>query len=267
MNKWIFRQPENQNTMNITAYVINLDRRPDRRDRFFAHPDAHHFTRVSAVDKLDLAKHAYLKDNLFNSQPILDWFPFRTEVTLGEVACTLSHIECWRKIAANPNLLNHDYAIVAEDDIVLIPDFAAVWQRVLNIKSVAERKYDLMTLHRLHTTVPNDGSTTAQLASLTSTLHCGSFANVRHYDSASAALYAIKKSFAQALIRQLQSTKPYWLADLFSRFCAPEQLIAIIPMLGSTPLHGQDSDLESERINVIQQTSFSGSLKPNSSKI
>lgn len=235
--------------MNIPAYVINLDRRTDRRERFFAHPDAHHFTRVSAVDKLDLEKHAYLKDNLFNSQLILDRY-FRTEVTLGEIACTLSHIECWRKIATNPNLLGHDYAIVAEDDIVLIPDFAAVWQRVLNIKSITERKYDLITLHRLSLAVPNDGSSTPQLASLTSVLHCASFNNVRHYDSAGAALYAIKKSFAQALIRQLQTSKPYWLADLFSCFCAPEQLIAIIPMLGSTPLHGKDSDLELERVRT-----------------
>lgn len=239
--------------MNIPAYVINLDRRPDRRERFFAHPDAHHFTRVSAVDKLDLAKHAYLKDNLFNSQPILDWFPMRNEVTLGEIACTLSHIECWRKIATNPNLLNHDYAIVAEDDIVLIPDFAAVWQRVLNIKSITERKYDLITLHRLNLAVPSDGSKTSQLATLTSVLHCASFDNVRHYDSSGSALYAIKKSFAQALIRQLQNEKPYWLADSFSRFCAPEQLIAIMPMLGSTPTHEHDSDLEMERINAWQK--------------
>lgn len=71
------------------------------------------------------------------------------------------------------------------------------------------------------------------------------------YDNTGSALYLIRKSLAQAIMHKLKTKKPYWLADGFTKFCNPENMMMTLPLLG----YIQDdfsSDLEEERIQQIQ---------------
>lgn len=71
------------------------------------------------------------------------------------------------------------------------------------------------------------------------------------YDNTGSALYLIRKSLTQAIIHKLKTKKPYWLADGFTKFCNPENIMMTLPLLG----YIQDnfsSDLEEERIQQIQ---------------
>jgi GR25 family glycosyltransferase involved in LPS biosynthesis len=46
--------------------------------------------------------------------------------SVGALGATLSHVRCWRWLAAHPDV---PYALVLEDDCRLHPDFAALWQK------------------------------------------------------------------------------------------------------------------------------------------
>ena len=66
------------------------------------------------------------------------------------------------------------------------------------------------------------------------------------YDNTGAALYLIKKSLAQSIMHKLKTTKPYWLADCFTKFCDPENIMMSLPLLGYVK-GDLSSDLEEER--------------------
>lgn len=111
---------------DIRTYVINLKRRPDRRD---------HMTQVLTPQlepiftsdwngpfdghDLDLAG---LREGGYRL------FPWRVDsanpwwsrpLKLGEIGCTLSHLACWCDAATS----SHRYILVLEDDVVLAPQF------------------------------------------------------------------------------------------------------------------------------------------------
>ena len=41
--------------------------------------------------------------------------------TMGEIACTLSHIKCWQLIALDESIDEDEFCLIAEDDITLLP--------------------------------------------------------------------------------------------------------------------------------------------------
>jgi len=89
-------------------YYINLERSPDRRAYMEAQFDRLGLdcARVAAVDALT----APLPDDA-------RWRGFRPT----ETACFLSHLECWRRIAAD----TCDFGVVFEDDVTLADSAAA----------------------------------------------------------------------------------------------------------------------------------------------
>ena len=112
----------------IKGYVINLNRSPDRLKSFFSQTSANLFTRMPAVDKkllelfdLEIFFNTSLCENLMGR-----------EVTSGEIACTLSHIACWKAIANDDTLLDRDFAIIAEDDVLLKNDLQSSLQNVID---------------------------------------------------------------------------------------------------------------------------------------
>lgn len=229
--------------MTFVAYVINLNQRADRLNRFYQHGDAHYFQRVPAIDKtmLDISTYGNL-DYLFNIKQACQILG--RDITAGEISCTLSHIQCWKNIANNTDLNNDDFAIVAEDDIQLQPYFYENVQRLFaEIKNKAD--VNILILQHLFWTNVADLSLANNLVLQFKYLNSlqGQF-----FDFNSSALYAIRKSHAKTLMNYLDTHKPFWLADHFSCFCPVESMCTISPLLGVIP-DGIDaeSDLEIER--------------------
>lgn len=101
-------------TQEIPVFVINLDRRPDRRDFMARQLDGmgvawERFPAVDAsvVPDTEMAKVFDLRDPIIRMGP-------------GSRGCTLSHLQLMRQIAAGPA----PAALVIEDDLELSPELA-----------------------------------------------------------------------------------------------------------------------------------------------
>jgi glycosyl transferase family 25 len=94
----------------MKVYVINLDRRPDRRKSIEDQLKAINLSPIwiSAID--GQADHFYDTYKLTTDN---------SKLKRGEIACYLSHISALKLIAASAD----DYAAVLEDDAILATDF------------------------------------------------------------------------------------------------------------------------------------------------
>jgi len=103
------------------TYVINLDRRPDRRTAFLeAHPDLKgKLRRHCAYDGLSLnltpKLAALFKPNDF----------FWKKAIMG---CSLSHLKLWTMLVAEPEEMNT--YLILEDDVRFLPGWKEAWQGV-----------------------------------------------------------------------------------------------------------------------------------------
>lgn len=98
----------------MKAYLINLDRRPDRLNRFVAQARdlGFAFERVVAVDGQEPALQARAEA----AGP----GRFCPQIGAYELACFESHRKAWAAILASGDT----HGLVMEDDLVLAPDFA-----------------------------------------------------------------------------------------------------------------------------------------------
>ena len=104
----------------MNNYVINLDRRPDRLERFLAENDDRgiEFTRYVGVDGPALDPAALRSALGVSSGAPLPY-------AASAAGCVLSHLLLWKRIAAGS-----EPTTVCEDDAVLRADFAAHLNRV-----------------------------------------------------------------------------------------------------------------------------------------
>ena len=102
----------------MKGYVINLDRQPERLTHFYQQPGSEIFQKVSAVDRKVL-------DIIGNKEFFFDVATFTRMIprgpTMGEIACTLSHIKCWQLIALDESIDDDEFCLIAEDDVTLLP--------------------------------------------------------------------------------------------------------------------------------------------------
>ena len=111
---------ENLENINIKAYVINLEKRKDRKLRFINdyNLDTINYEIIKAIDKKDLSAIELYKQNIlgifgYNSlNNIIRNFHYEFN-DLGAVGCYLSHIKTWEKILKD----NVDYGLIFEDDV------------------------------------------------------------------------------------------------------------------------------------------------------
>lgn len=217
------------------GYVINLDRRPDRLNKFNQHLDAKFFKRLPAVDRKLLELIGDL--NLFFNTDLLKEQIGRN-VTMGEIACTLSHIKTWNLIANDYNLSDDDFVIIAEDDVQLAPNFS----NCINIlKRTVQTIPDIniVILQRLFSGEALSNQPICQL-------EIRFEENTGDFNDKGSSLYMIKKSYTKILIQWLQKNKPYWLADHFSSFSEIKSIATTHPLLGYVP-DDAESDLENDR--------------------
>lgn len=96
------------------AYVINLDRNPERRQHFYKHAeqaglDVERFPAIYGLD-VDI-------EDYYHRGYLADDFKLRMAGSLGTL---LSHVHIWEKIAENPNC---GVGLIFEDDAIFKKDF------------------------------------------------------------------------------------------------------------------------------------------------
>ncbi|MGX2955861.1 glycosyltransferase family 25 protein [Ursidibacter arcticus] len=225
----------------LKSYVINLDRQPERLHSFYQNSSAKSFLRLPAVDKkvLELIKPNFL----FNLTKIEN--KINRPITLGEIACTLSHIKTWEYIAKDENIDDNSLVLIAEDDIRLIENFDAYLKNIL--PSLQKKDIDIVILHKLGLysshSVYNGEELTAYFPQ--DDYEC---------DNDGSSLYLIRKSKAKQLILSLESNKPYWLADHFSSFCDLNRILILSSSFGYISTD-HISDLEQDR-NIARNLSI-----------
>ena len=228
----------------MKGYVINLDRQPERLTHFYQQPGSEIFQKVSAVDRKVL-------DIIGNKEFFFDVATFTQMIprgpTMGEIACTLSHIKCWQLIALDESIDEDEFCLIAEDDVTLLPIEKNTPSTFLSVvsditKVLEDTLVELVKLQMLSYRESNLFTGSGNI-SLSKSIATGLDAS---YNNTGSALYLIRKSLTQAIMQKLKTKKPYWLADCFTKFCNPENMMMSLPLLG----YVQDnfpSDLEEER--------------------
>lgn len=206
----------------FTGFVINLNYHTDRLYQFNQHPDAKYFKRISAVDHkvLSLLEAQFL----FNISKLER--KIKRPITLGEIGCTLSHTLAWQNFIQTKNNELDDYAVIAEDDIQLCTGFAEKIVQIITYLKDRNLKFNIVLLHKLGL-YQQYQSSDEQTKHYTVT----SIIEAKQIDNDGSALYLIKKSYAQHLVKWLITKKPYWLADHFSIF-GVDNVGIIQPFLG-----------------------------------
>lgn len=233
----------------MKGYVINLDRQPERLTHFYQQPGSEIFQKVSAVDRKVL-------DIIGNKEFFFDVATFTRMIprgpTMGEIACTLSHIKCWQLIALDESIDEDEFCLIAEDDITLLPTDKNTPSKFLDVvsdiaKTLENMPVELVKLQMLSYRESNLFIGSGNI-SLSKSIATGLDSS---YDNTGSALYLIRKTLTQSIMHKLKTKKPYWLADGFTKFCNPENIMMTLPLLG----YIQDnfsSDLEEERVNQMQ---------------
>ena len=228
----------------MRGYVINLDRQPERLTHFYQQPGSEIFQKVSAVDRKVL-------DIIGNKEFFFDVATFTRMIprgpTMGEIACTLSHIKCWQLIALDESIDDDEFCLIAEDNVTLLPIEKNTPSTFLSVvsditKVLEDTLVELVKLQMLSYRESNLFTGSGNI-SLSKSIATGLDAS---YNNTGSALYLIRKSLTQAIMQKLKTKKPYWLADCFTKFCNPENMMMSLPLLG----YVQDnfpSDLEEER--------------------
>ena len=233
----------------MRGYVINLDRQPERLTHFYQQPGSEIFQKVSAVDRKVL-------DIIGNKEFFFDVATFTQMIprgpTMGEIACTLSHIKCWQLIALDESIDEDEFCLIAEDDITLLPTNKNTPSKFLDVvsdiaKALENMPVELVKLQMLSYRESNlfTGSGNISLSKSIATELDSS------YDNTGSALYLIRKSLTLSIMHKLKTKKPYWLADGFTKFCNPENIMMALPLLGYIQ-NNFSSDLEEERVQQMQ---------------
>ena len=159
------------------------------------------------VKKQELSSIQLLKDSLFNIERFKSIF--NREPFSDEIANTLSHIMCWRKIAENDAINDNEYALIAESDISLIPNFYELCQVYIE-----KYPYDIIKLQR------NIKSNNIQDLKLSNgdieNIGAVIYSNSNELDSYGSSFYLIRKNIAKKLLDNLKNDKPFWRSDYFS---------------------------------------------------
>lgn len=232
--------------MKIPAYVINLNHRTDRLQRFQQQSGAEIFERVPAIDgQLLKIVHQNQLDSVFNIKKAQQ--NIKREVTAGEIACALSHILCWKKIAHHPNIADDDFGLVAEDDVTLTPHFLENLNTL--ITQIKQSSNQLVILQKF-----THINMLPEAADLIEQFSFAKSPDIRFYLHSGAALYLLRKQQAKEIIHYLEHAKPFWLADEFLHFCPLQKISIPLPLLGKIIDNvNAESDLEFERKQARQR--------------
>jgi GR25 family glycosyltransferase involved in LPS biosynthesis/glycosyltransferase involved in cell wall biosynthesis len=123
---------ENQFNKSKAMKVINLKRRPDRKEstiKTFMDAEFNDYEFVEAIDGKELKPTAFLKK-------LFDGNDFGSRV--GVIGCALSHYNLWRALLHS----NDEYYVIFEDDVTLAPKFAEKYKTLKD----SFKKFDYLLL-------------------------------------------------------------------------------------------------------------------------
>jgi len=188
----------------ILKYVLGLDG-ANRFDSFYSvGAPAQDFIRYSAVDNRD----NHVADEEFD----VEFFRSRwhRDPSPAEKGCMLSHVNMWRDFIAS----DADWALIAEDDILISPDAEAVVNAIIT-------KYPQVQLVNLSDSFANDAGKLnphveyIRLSLLSPFVH-GKYRMGKPYGTwplICTGLYLISRSGAELLLKQLEDKVPGTVAD------------------------------------------------------
>jgi len=133
----------------IKTYVINLNYRLDRKQRFINTYNLNNISYeiINAIDKNKLIPHKLLFNNIlgitgFNNLSLTirkNHYEFNT---LGAVGCYLSHIKVWKKILED----NVKYGIIFEDDVEFNKNITT--NTIMNYINNLPNDWDILLLNK-----------------------------------------------------------------------------------------------------------------------
>lgn len=179
--------------MAIKTYVINLKDSVERRNNVLTELLKYPFMDYELVEAVDgrNMSHADI-DRQFDCMRF--FYRMRREVLPGEVGCTLSHMECYRKLLSSKD----EVALILEDDVGFLADTESVKELLEGIIRQMDDKPCVVTLSR-HLNYYIWGKR-----------QIGAYTLCRVRDALGTCAYLINRKAAAIL---LNIHKPYFVAD------------------------------------------------------
>ena len=225
---------ENQFNQSKTMRVVNLKRRPDRKEQMieqFKNAKFNDYVFVDAVDGKELKPNAQLK-KLFEGND------FGTRV--GVVGCALTHYNLWKSLLEG----NDEYYVIFEDDVTLCPNFTQ------KLKSMKDEMKSCDYIHLgYHMTTNNRNkfndtytreSDTIEVVPLQDNLYIGgTFA------------YSINKNGARTLVDYIEKNGIKHGIDYVVKICGKLKNMEVRPQLAfsewyEVPGQNVDTDIQKE---------------------
>lgn len=110
----------------MKSIVLSLERDKKRRDLFFSQPQAANFEVFYAIDAQKPEDRLRI-ESVFNQKVAREYYG--RELTLGEMACTLSHLEIMRRFTIQSD---DNYVVICEDDALFSKDFDLLLPQILD---------------------------------------------------------------------------------------------------------------------------------------
>jgi glycosyl transferase family 25 len=118
------------NVVKFKMFVVNMDRRPDRWEKFQKNVIGINYARYPAVDG-SLLKPTPQLSRIFDSNDY--------NMRVGMVGCAMSHIKLYTDLIKQ----NFDFFVILEDDVETVPDFQA---KLVKVLTTTPKNWDLIYL-------------------------------------------------------------------------------------------------------------------------
>lgn len=116
--------------MNINCYIINLKKCPNKKENMIKRLNKYSDIKYNIYEAIDgqLINNEYLKNN--NISICEKWKDpyYNRKITLGEIGCTLSHLNIYNKCIND----EYDITLILEDDAILIDNFLNKLKDIIN---------------------------------------------------------------------------------------------------------------------------------------
>ena len=200
----------------MKKYLISLEKDVKRRELFFSQPDTSDFEVFRAINTMALEETEL--QNRFNFEQFKQ--RYHRPVTKGEIGCTLSHLAVYKLIAEDQTISTNDYVLLCEDDALFAANFqqnlTALLQQNLQADIILVGQSKISTFDDVELRINYPSTFTFWQKRIENTGYTYSYPYKNYF--AGTVAYLIKKSAALRFLAELETHKPYWLADDFILF-------------------------------------------------
>ncbi|MFC0308275.1 glycosyltransferase family 25 protein [Gallibacterium trehalosifermentans] len=208
------------NNLKYTKWVLSLASAKERREKFFSQKHAKDFKVYNAING-KLEKN-FIEENFdFSKAETL----YQRKISLGEAACTLSHLAIWKEIIKDDEI---KFSIICEDDAVFSESYP-ILEKILSDWFESGRINDVAFIIFGESKIPTFNRKIrhrigypmqffAQKYKLNQNYSCSSSVYVgeisKNYTCGTVG-YVVSSQFIKNLMAKMINDKPFWLADDF----------------------------------------------------